>query len=160
MFKQTYKLHVLSGYFCWTQNVVCCLSFQCPCCGCPTTLTTYVSKALNRNICMLMKDYRAMRKWSRNGITPIKGKSVVSYWIYRPWRVTIQIWSYMIEICRVNQWLPMLNDITNICLSLQCFITLTKYVTTSTKGFIPVGALRMKPVGAMRGFIPLEGATP
>jgi hypothetical protein len=34
-------------------------------CGCPpSTLTTYVSKDLNRNIRMLMENYRAMRKRS------------------------------------------------------------------------------------------------
>jgi hypothetical protein len=47
------------------QNIVQCLSFRCPRSGCPpSTLTTYVSKSLNRNICMLMENYGAMKKRS------------------------------------------------------------------------------------------------
>jgi hypothetical protein len=34
------------------------LTFGCP----PSTLTTYVSKALNKNIRMLIENYRAMKK--------------------------------------------------------------------------------------------------
>jgi hypothetical protein len=76
------------------QNVVSCLSFRCLPCGCPSsTLTTYVSKALNKNNHMLMQNYCAMRKQletkvkkfkNKNYITPITGKSVASFLIYHP----------------------------------------------------------------------------
>jgi hypothetical protein len=42
-----------------------------------------------------------------------------------------QTWSYLVEIARVTQWLPVLNGTTNNSLSLQFLIALTKYATTS-----------------------------
>jgi hypothetical protein len=39
------------------------------------------------------------------------------------------IWSYLVEIGRVTQWLPVLNGATNISLSLYCLIVLDKYAT-------------------------------
>jgi hypothetical protein len=45
------------------QNVVWYLNFRRLPCGCPpSTLIMYVSKVINRNICMLMENYCAMRK--------------------------------------------------------------------------------------------------
>jgi hypothetical protein len=42
-----------------------------------------------------------------------------------------QAWLYVVEIDRVTEWLPVLNGMINISLSLKCFIALTKYATTS-----------------------------
>jgi hypothetical protein len=51
------------------QNVVLCLSFlRLPFRCLPSTLTMYVSKALNRNIRMLIENYRAMMKQSKTKV--------------------------------------------------------------------------------------------
>jgi hypothetical protein len=44
-----------------------------------------------------------------------------------------QTCSYLVEIDRVTQWLLVLNDTTNISLSLYCLIALVKYATTSCR---------------------------
>jgi hypothetical protein len=60
---------VLPGDYCLTQKVVQCLIFRHLPCGCPTsTLTTYVSKGLNRNIRMLIENYHAIRKRSETNV--------------------------------------------------------------------------------------------
>jgi hypothetical protein len=121
MFMQTWKPHVLPRAYCWVQNVVwylSCrhLSFGYP----PSILTTYKSKAINRNIRMLMNNYCARRKrskikWRRNllvknghDISPIMGKSVASYWICRSWEVTVPD---LIVISRNWKGYPMVNRV-------------------------------------------------
>jgi hypothetical protein len=132
MLMQTKKPLVPLRGCCLMHNVVWCFSFHClPCWYPPSTLTMYVSKVINKNICMLVENYRAMRKRSE---TKVKKELTHQERTWHHWNHGVsrslvfqsigleesqyQTWSYLVETDRSTQWLPMLNGTTNISLSL------------------------------------------